>query len=80
MDRKYTYFPEFDEYDCLEWCVYENDTHQVISSFIFEEDAVEFMYKLENGHGFDGFTPSFMIRKTNIPIKDINEAFSAEFA
>lgn len=80
MDRKYTYFPEFDKDDYLLWHVYETFTEQIIESFLFEEDAADFMYNLENGRGFDGFTPSFMTRKTNIPTKDINEAFTAEFA
>lgn len=79
MNRKYTYFPEFVENDCLLWHVYENTTQQVIDSFVFEDDAVEFMEHLETGNGFDGFTPSFILQKATIT-KDINEAFSAEFA
>ena len=74
----YTCYPEFDENDCLLWHVYENTTQQVIESFLFEEDAINMVKDLENGCGFRGFTPSFMLVKT--PKTDINAAFSAEFA
>ena len=77
-ERLYTYYPEFDEYDCLFWNVYENNTQQVIETFLFEDDAVEFMEELESGKGFQGFTPTFMLRK--VPHMDINTAFTAEFA
>lgn len=77
-DRLYTYYPEFDEDDCLVWHVFENATQRIIDSFLFEEDAVDFMESLENGYGFHGFTPAFMLIKT--PKTDINTAFSAEFA
>jgi hypothetical protein len=76
--KLYTYYPEFDENDCLLWHVHENATNRIIDSFIFEEDAEEFAYKLENGYGFNGFTPAFMLVRT--PKTDINEAFIAEFA
>lgn len=78
-NRLYTYYPEFDADDCLLWNVYEKETQQVIETFLFEDDAVEFMENLENGKGFNGFTPSFMIRKTRNH-SDINDAFSAEFS
>lgn len=78
MDRLYTYYPEFDDNDFLMWHVYENATQQVVESFVFEEDAIGFMESLENGYGFHGFTPSFMLVKA--PKTDINAAFSAEFA
>ena len=76
--RMYEYYPELDENDCLLWHVYESPTQQVIESFIFEEDAQHYVRMLENGYGFNGFTPSFMLVKT--PKLDINAAFSAEFA
>jgi hypothetical protein len=74
---KYTYYPEFDADDCLEWHVYETATDQVVVSFLFEEDAVLETNRLERGGAFDGFTPSFML--TKVPT-DINDKFSAEFA
>ena len=51
-----------------------------MDTFFFEDDAIEFMEELENGIGFDGFTPTFILRKATPPVKDINAAFSAEFA
>lgn len=78
MERTYTYYPELDADDCLVWHVYENPTRQIIETFLFEEDAAEFMYELEDGKGFNGFTPSFMLVK--VPKNDINAAFAAEFA
>lgn len=79
MSKKYAYYPEFDKDDYLMWHVYESTTNQIIESFLFEDDAVFFMTNLENGKGFNGFTPSFITKKTPI-INDINEAFAAEFA
>lgn len=76
--RLYTYYPVLDEDDFLLWKVREIATENIVAEFIFEEDAQEYMEFLEDGGGFAGFTPSFMIRK--VQAKDINEAFSAEFA
>lgn len=76
--KPYEHYPELDEDDCLLWHVYETATKQIIDSFLFEEDAVEFKEHLQRGGGFNGFTPSFML--TKVPKPDINEAFAAEFA
>ena len=76
--RLYTYYPEFDDNDYLLWHVYETMTHQVISSFFFEEDAQDYCKFLEKGGGFAGFTPSFVLKKTQS--FNINDAFMAEFA
>lgn len=73
----YTYYPEFDTHDCLEWHVLESTTEQIINSFLFEEDAQEYCLFLETGGGFAGFTPSFVLKKTQLG--DINDAFAAEF-
>ena len=76
-NRLYTYYPVIDERECIYWIIHENATDQAITTFYFEDDAVEEMNRLENGGGFAGFTPSFVLQKVNIPI---NEAFAAEFA
>ena len=78
MKKQYTYYHEFDENDHLLWHVFENTTQQVISSFFFEDDAQAYCRFLESGGGFAGFTPSFIIKKTQSI--DINDAFAAEFA
>lgn len=78
MKRQYTYYPEFGTDDCLLWHVHEAITDQVIQSFFFEEDAQKYCEFLENGGGFTGFTPSFVIKKTHLG--NINDAFAMEFS
>ena len=78
MKKQYTYYHEFDNHENLLWHVFENPTQQVIASFFFEDDAQDYCRFLENGGGFSGFTPSFIIKKTHSI--DINDAFAAEFA
>lgn len=75
--RNYQVFHEFDAEDCLIWNVYEKTTNQVVKSFWFEDDAVEYARFLDTGGGFNGFTPAFVIKKTHS--FDINDAFAAEF-
>ena len=77
--KHYKVYPELDSEDNLLWYVYELSTDQIVAEFFFEEDAIELCKFLESGHGFAGHTPTFMIRKVSLG-KDINEAFSAEFA
>lgn len=79
MNRLYTYYPEFNDGDDLLWLVFEEYSSQIVGEFFFEEDAAELCNFLENGGGFSGFTPSFMLRKSLLNT-DINEAFAAEFA
>ena len=74
--KKYRYYPEFDENDCLVWHVFENATKQIMESFLFEEDAADEAMRLENKGAFDGFTPPFMLVK--VPVS-ANEAFEREF-
>jgi len=76
--RKFKVYHKFDDNDCLEWHVYEKATEQVIGVYLFEEDAMEEAWRLENGGGFDGFTPNFMLRKV-LSLTNINDAFSVEF-
>jgi hypothetical protein len=75
--RLYTYFPSLDNDEVL-WNVFEEPTQQVIRSFFFEDDAQEYMYFLEKGGAFYGFTPSFMLKA--MPLTNLDEAFAAEFA
>lgn len=75
--RLYTYYPEFNDNDELLWLVYENTSDQVVAEFFFEEDASALCSFLENGGGFAGFTPSFILKKINI---GMNDAFSMKFA
>ena len=78
MKKLYTYYHEFDDHENLLWHVWENPTQQVIASFFFEDDAQAYCKFLESGGGFSGFTPSFVIKKTQSI--DINDAFAVRFA
>ena len=60
------------------WHVAEVATETVIDFFLYKEDAFEYMKFLENGGGFDGFTPTFMLNRVKLPVS-IDEAFSMEF-
>ena len=77
MNRLYTYYPEFDNDEVL-WLVFEEATAQVVAEFFFEDDAQEYCEFLENGGAFSGFTPSFVIKKTQS--SNINDTFAAVFA
>ncbi len=77
METLYTYYPEFDDDDCLLWHVYENATRQIVASFLFEDDALEYMRFVEYGGAFHGFTPTFMLQRVTL---DINQAFASQFA
>lgn len=78
MKKLYDYYPEFNDNDELLWLVYEQTSDQVVAEFFFEEDAAELCKFLENGGGFAGFTPSFILQR--VPVQDINQNFQAEFA
>ena len=61
------------------WAVHEKMTDQIIDTFIFEDEAQEYRGFLEAGGGFNGFTPTFMLNRVEIPM-DINEQFLFELA
>ncbi len=76
--KLYSYYPEFNNNDELLWHVFEETTQQTVAEFFFEDDAQEYSKFLEKGGGFAGFTPAFVIKKTQSV--NINDAFLAEFA
>lgn len=43
--------------------VIEKSTEQVIKNFVFANEARAFAKKLNNGLGFDGWTPEFFLKK-----------------
>jgi hypothetical protein len=51
--------------------IVELSTDQVIKSFPGSQflDARKFMRHLNLGGGFDGFTPSFLLKKIKIPVE-----------
>ena len=61
------------------WAVHEASTDQIIDTFIFEDEAQEYRAFLEAGGGFNGFTPTFMLNRVEMPM-DINEQFLYEIA
>jgi hypothetical protein len=75
--KLYLCHPEFAN-DELIWRVYETNSQQFVAEFFFEEDAQELCDFLSRGGGFAGFTPSFILQK--VPVKNINENFTANFA
>ena len=77
MKNLYSYYPEIENDDVL-WLVYEKATSQVVAEFFFEDDAAEYCQFLTNGGAFAGFTPTFIIKKTQSI--DINDAFAVRFA
>ena len=77
MNRLYTYYPEINNDEVL-WLVFEESTAQVVAEFWFEDDAQEYCEFLEHGGAFSGFTPSFVIKKTQST--NINDTFAAVFA
>jgi len=78
VKRQYTYFPKIDKDDEVFWHVHESATDQIVKKTFFEDDAIDVAEFFENGGGFAGFTPSFMVREVNVPLP-INEAFVLEF-
>jgi hypothetical protein len=67
------------EADDYVWDVFELGTNQVIETFYFEEDALELANFLDEGGGFDGFTPPFMLNRVKVPVTNINEEFTRVF-
>lgn len=61
--------------DSMIWLVQETKTEQVVNSFLFEEDAVEYCNFMNRGGAFDGWTPAFMLQQAYVP--DINQEFEA---
>jgi len=62
------------------FCVFEEETQQVIVAFETKDEAVRVNAFLNNGGGFDGFTPSFMLNEYVLEeTEDINDAFEKEF-
>lgn len=74
---KYEVTPFKDNHDYM-WAVFELATEQVIETFYFEDDANAFAKRLERGHGFAGWTPSFMLTKVAVD-ENINQKFNQLF-
>ena len=64
--------PEISEKNCPIFNVIETTTNQIIKTFMTEKDAKQFLRHLNFGGGFDGWTPSFILKKINIPSKKLD--------
>jgi hypothetical protein len=60
-------WPETSEKNCPVYNVVETTTNQIIKTFNIHKDAKEYMRHLNLGGAFDGWTPSFMLKKFSIP-------------
>jgi uncharacterized FlaG/YvyC family protein len=63
-------WPETSELNCPIFNVVETSTNQIIKTFPAPKEAKEFMRHLNLGGGFDGWTPSFMLKKINFKQKN----------
>jgi hypothetical protein len=62
------------------WQVIETNTNQIIHTFYFEEDASDYARFYNEGGGFAGFTPSFMVRNVTSSVTNVNDEFTRVFA
>jgi hypothetical protein len=62
------------------WQVIETTTNQIIQTLYFEEDASDYASFYNDGGGFAGFTPSFMVRNVTPSVTNVNEEFTRFFA
>ena len=60
------------------WAVSETQTEQIIDTFFFREDAEDYANFLIRGGGFDGFTPSFVLKSVKTH-ESLDESFLREF-
>lgn len=67
-----------DETD-FQFNVFETSTSQIIKTFFFQDDAEDYLKFLNRGGAFNGWTPSFMLRKVNVEY-DLNQEFENIFS
>lgn len=66
-------WPETSEKNCPIFNVIETTTNQIIKTFMVEKEAKQFLRHLNFGGGFDGWTPSFILKKFNIPSSKLSK-------
>lgn len=72
--NNYSVYPVNEDGDFY-WEVFENSTESTVDRFFFEEDARDFAKFLENGGGFAGWTPTFILQEVAAP-KNLNQEFA----
>lgn len=75
MSNYYVIPVETEDKDFI-WCVMEQTTEQMIDAFLFNDDALEYANFLEQGGGFNGWTPSFILREVAVS-RNLNHEFAA---
>jgi len=60
--------PKESEKNCPIYKVLETKTDQVVGTFDAYKEAKEFLRHLNLGGGFDGWTPSFLLKQIKIKI------------
>jgi hypothetical protein len=75
MSNYYVIPVETDEKDFV-WCVMERTTEQLIEAYLFKDDALEYANFLEDGGGFAGWTPGFILQEVAVS-RDMNQEFAA---
>ena len=60
MENYTRYLVEDDEKNRM-WGVYEEATEQFIKLFYFEDECEDYQNFLNNGGGFNGYTPEFIL-------------------
>jgi hypothetical protein len=65
--KNYTRVLESENNFC--WAVFETATEQVVSRYVFDEDANKHIKFLKSGGGFAGHTPAFMFNNDKKQIK-----------
>ena len=71
---KYTLHKLKDENGDKIFCILENASDLVVDAFLFEDEAWRRFNFLKRGGAFDGFTPSFMLKKV-LPKTNPNNQF-----
>jgi hypothetical protein len=61
------------------WQVFETGTNQVVGTFYFEDEAYDLAMFYNEGGGFAGFTPSFMLQSVTPSVTDVNDEFTRIF-
>lgn len=67
-----------DETD-FQFNIFETSTNHIIKTFFFQEDAEDYLKFLNRGGAFNGWTPSFILRKVNVEY-DLNQEFENIFS
>jgi len=87
MEKRTEGWAEMNNFSCVPveyegeflWCVYEASTDQVIESFYFEDEALDYIKFVSSGGAFAGWTPQFMMTEFETRAEsDINEAFNSK--